>query len=55
MFVPTREIRAWSLPVEPSYRQRKVALEFGEAAAQITRKQLVIDVENDVREEDVGP
>ena len=31
-----------------------MALEDGEAAAQFAREQLVVDVEDDVREEEVG-
>ena len=51
----SRDAIAPSLPAEPGDSQRKVALEDGEAApAQFAREQLVVDVEDDVREEEFG-
>ena len=46
-------------PVKPGDRQREVGPEDGEAvaeaAAQPARQQLVVDVEDDVGEEQLGP
>ena len=48
-------------PVKPGDRQREVGPEDGEAvaeaakAAQLARQQLVVDVEDDVGEEQLGP